>query len=245
MTDRPWKRQFTAWLWKGLAGMPLALRLSDELGIGVCKQSVKPGLQENLVPIDIRAPFFGNSISVSHGRKFSIVFPCVLVCGLSFGADKAAEHFNGGAMRQEGVFDVGVDVRSVVRTVVACNIYEGQSWRECCTESSSGNVVKFPGFELSGQPISNEAADQGAKHSKAAADKRNVVSGYAFHGTKFQFALALFGGFMGALVFIAGFAALARWVILTPNVRAEAGPTAKRQARVVENAPAHCAGLAF
>ena len=33
--------------------------------------------------------------------------------------------------------------------------------------------------------------------------------------------------------------------ILMPNVRAEAGPTAKRQARVVENAPAHCAGLAF
>ena len=31
----------------------------------------------------------------------------------------------------------------------------------------------------------------------------------------------------------------------TPNVRAEAGPTAKRQARAVENAPAHCAGLAF
>ena len=30
-----------------------------------------------------------------------------------------------------------------------------------------------------------------------------------------------------------------------PNVRAEAGPTAKRQARAVENAPAHCAGLAF
>ena len=32
---------------------------------------------------------------------------------------------------------------------------------------------------------------------------------------------------------------------LMPNVRAEAGATAKRQARVVENAPAHCAGLAF
>ena len=31
----------------------------------------------------------------------------------------------------------------------------------------------------------------------------------------------------------------------TPNVRAEAGPTAKRQARVVENAPAHYAGLVF
>ena len=30
-----------------------------------------------------------------------------------------------------------------------------------------------------------------------------------------------------------------------PNVRAEAGPTATRQARAVENAPAHCAGLAF
>ena len=29
------------------------------------------------------------------------------------------------------------------------------------------------------------------------------------------------------------------------NVRAEAGPTAKRQARVVENALARCAGLAF
>ena len=34
-------------------------------------------------------------------------------------------------------------------------------------------------------------------------------------------------------------------VLLMPNVRAEAGPTAKRQARVVENAPAHCAGLGF
>ena len=32
MTDRPWKRQFTAWLWKGLAGMPLALRFSEGLG---------------------------------------------------------------------------------------------------------------------------------------------------------------------------------------------------------------------
>ena len=30
-----------------------------------------------------------------------------------------------------------------------------------------------------------------------------------------------------------------------PNVRAEAGPTAKRQARVVENAPAHFACLVF
>ena len=34
-------------------------------------------------------------------------------------------------------------------------------------------------------------------------------------------------------------------LLVRPNVRAEAGPTAKRQARVVENAPAHCAGLAF
>ena len=33
--------------------------------------------------------------------------------------------------------------------------------------------------------------------------------------------------------------------LVLPNVRAEAGPTAKRQARAVENAPAHCAGLAF
>ena len=32
---------------------------------------------------------------------------------------------------------------------------------------------------------------------------------------------------------------------LGPNVRAEAGPTAKRQARAVENARAHCAGLVF
>ena len=34
-------------------------------------------------------------------------------------------------------------------------------------------------------------------------------------------------------------------ILAGPNVRAEAGPTAKCQARVVENAPAHCAGLAF
>ncbi len=30
-----------------------------------------------------------------------------------------------------------------------------------------------------------------------------------------------------------------------PNVRGEAGPTAERQARAVENAPARCAGLVF
>ena len=218
MTGRPWKRQFTAWLWKGLAGMPLALRLSEKLGVRVLKQRVKSGFQENLVRIDLRAPLFGNSILVSHGRKLSIAFPCVLVCGLSFGSDKAAEHFNGGAMRQESAFDVGVDVRPVVRSVVAYDIYEGQSWRECCTKSGSGNVIQFPGFKLSGQPISNEPTDQRAKRSETTTDKRNVVSGYVFHGTKFQFALALFGGFIGALVFIAGFAALARWVIRTPNV---------------------------
>ena len=38
---------------------------------------------------------------------------------------------------------------------------------------------------------------------------------------------------------------VAKLLLETPNVRAEAGPTAKRQARAVENAPAHCAGLAF
>ena len=34
-------------------------------------------------------------------------------------------------------------------------------------------------------------------------------------------------------------------VCVMPNVRAEAGPAAKRQARAVENAPARRAGLAF
>ena len=38
---------------------------------------------------------------------------------------------------------------------------------------------------------------------------------------------------------------MVRKVFAMPNVRAEAGPTAKRQARAVENAPAHFAGLAF
>ena len=40
-------------------------------------------------------------------------------------------------------------------------------------------------------------------------------------------------------------ACIAQVEFVLPNVRAEAGPTAKRQARVVENAPAHCAGLVF
>ena len=40
-------------------------------------------------------------------------------------------------------------------------------------------------------------------------------------------------------------AGIAQVEFVQPNVRAEAGPTAKRQARAVENAPAHCAGLAF
>ena len=34
-------------------------------------------------------------------------------------------------------------------------------------------------------------------------------------------------------------------IFVTPNVRVEAGPAAKCQARMVENAPAHFAGLAF
>ena len=40
-------------------------------------------------------------------------------------------------------------------------------------------------------------------------------------------------------------AGIAQVEFVLPNVRAEAGPTSKRQARAVENAPAHCAGLAF
>ena len=40
-------------------------------------------------------------------------------------------------------------------------------------------------------------------------------------------------------------ACIAQVEFVLPNVRAEAGPTAKRQARAVEDAPAHCAGLAF
>ena len=40
-------------------------------------------------------------------------------------------------------------------------------------------------------------------------------------------------------------AGIAQVEFVQPNVRAEAGPTAKRQARAVENAPAHCAGLGF
>ena len=40
-------------------------------------------------------------------------------------------------------------------------------------------------------------------------------------------------------------AGIAQVEFVQPNVRAEAGPTAKRQARAVENARAHCAGLAF
>ena len=40
-------------------------------------------------------------------------------------------------------------------------------------------------------------------------------------------------------------AGIAQVEFVLPNVRAEAGPTAKRQARAVENAPAHCAGLVF
>ena len=38
---------------------------------------------------------------------------------------------------------------------------------------------------------------------------------------------------------------IAQAEFVQPNVRAEAGPTAKRQARAVENAPAHRAGLVF
>ena len=40
-------------------------------------------------------------------------------------------------------------------------------------------------------------------------------------------------------------AGIAQVEFVQPNVRAEAGPTAKRQARAVENAPARRAGLAF
>ena len=38
---------------------------------------------------------------------------------------------------------------------------------------------------------------------------------------------------------------IARCVIAWPNVRAEAGPTAKRQARAADNSLRRCAGLAF
>jgi len=38
MTDRPWNRKLAARLWKGLAGMPLALRLNEGLGFTRVRQ---------------------------------------------------------------------------------------------------------------------------------------------------------------------------------------------------------------
>ena len=49
----------------------------------------------------------------------------------------------------------------------------------------------------------------------------------------------------GSMAWLFREAGIAQVEFVQPNVRAEAGPTAKRQARAVESAPAHCAGLAI
>ena len=61
------------------------------------------------------------------------------------------------------------------------------------------------------------------------------------HGTSLNWNSWLFRSRRQAHFLLAGQKA----AFLMPNVRAEAGPTAKCQARTVENAPAHFAGLAF
>ena len=76
---------------------------------------------------------------------------------------------------------------------------------------------------------------------KAYVSRKTWVASMAKH--KASASVASRSEISGSLVFTV--VAKRRSRSLRPNVRAEAGPAAKRQARAVENAPARRAGLAF
>ena len=174
--------------------------------------------EKNLVPIDVFAPFFGRSIFMSHRRKLAIALPCLLVCGLVFGADKSAEQFNGSSVKQEFFLNVGVDVRPVMGAVVASDVDECQRWRERGSKIGPSNLNCFSFLKLHGQPISNEPSYQGAKYGEAASNNCKVVGGYVFQGNFVKFAVALLEGFVAAVALIVVCAVLVAWRIRMSNV---------------------------
>ena len=111
---------------------------------------------------------------MAHCRKLTIGLPCLLVCGLVLGADKAAEQFNGSAMRQEFSLNVGVDVRPVMGAVVASDVDEGYGWCKGCSERCTRGTTLCNGSlfdsqllliagEVQGQPVGQECANQSTK----------------------------------------------------------------------------------
>ena len=155
---------------------PAKVRLSAGLGIREFKELSNMLFKKNLVPIDVFAPLFGASIFMPHRRKLAIALPCLLVCGLVFGADKAAEQFNGSAMRQEFSLNMGVDVRPVMGSMVASNVDEGHGWGKGCSEGCArGTAFCDSGLlqcqfmllsdQVQGKPVGHERAEQSAERS--------------------------------------------------------------------------------
>ena len=105
--------------------------------------------------------------------------------------------------------------------------------------------VGVPSMILAKASVENDSRTSLATVSvipvKAYVSRKTWVASTAKH--KASASVASRSEISGSLVFTV--VAKRRSRSLRPNVRAEAGPTAKRQARAVENARAHRAGLVF
>lgn len=158
----------------GPGGMPAALRLTEGLGVRVLKQRMDAPLKDDFVALYSRAPFVGDSIFVANCRRLAILFPCLLVTFTATGSNKTTEDFNCGAVRQERLLDMSVDVGPVVSAVVPSNVDEGECWGErgpkgCASRATfddsslfQGEFVLVPG-EMKGKPVGQECPDQGAE----------------------------------------------------------------------------------
>ena len=238
MTDRPWNRKLAARLWKGLAGMPLALRLNEGLGICKRKQLIDMPFKQNLVVVNVYRPFFRNSVVLAHRCRLAVLFPSLLVPVASGGSNEAAENFNGSTVRQEGFLDMGINVRPVVGAVVTGYIDECQRWREGstegCTRSTPFGGSSLPqgqfmllSYQVQGKPVGHECADQSPERGG-----KQLIG----HGGYISWEVLLFlGGLLGGSEFIL-WMWRRKWIRM-PNVRAKRAPTAWRAGQQAQNGP--------
>jgi hypothetical protein len=241
MTQSPRNRKCKPALLRGLCGMPLALSLSEGLGIRVLKQRIDVLFKKHLVPFYACAPFFGYSVFVANCRCLAICFPCLLIPVSSVAGDKAAEDFNGSAVRQEGLLDMSVNVWPVVGSVVSRNVDECKGWGEsgpkgcagsptfCDSQLFQGKFMLLPD-QMQGKPVGDERPKQSAEGSG-----KQLIG----HGGYISWAVLLFLGSLLAGSELMLLALRRKWIRM-PNVRAKRATTAGRQGPATDNVQRTC-----
>lgn len=160
--------------------------------------------------INSNSPLFTNSILLAHCRQVSVFLPCFLIGGSAFAVNERPEFFNGSAVEQESRLDMGVNVRSIMGSVMPGDVNERKSRSErgaktCCGDTMGLDVGKAQVVgmlslnEFQGKPVRDECSDKGAK--KCSVDFSGKSEGRIWRHVV-AFVVGVFGGSFPVLLWM-------------------------------------------